>query len=825
MNSKLSNKPSKKDRPKSTDKVVRSKKKGDQTPDKITTPVPLSMVEDLNCNEALNNVLSGEDIESLAVNMTELLKHRPSKPSKVERSTRQVRVKKTIKLKNDEHTDKKTWRIVNVGYRKNLDDPEFHSYEKIGNKDPYLDNEEPFYEHHILGSLLDFKEQSTKHHNAKRLPTPHHVKTFSSMPESNGKTTKTGKPHFHRFNMNQSNALVNWEKQIAERRKQQASLAKLLKTTPEMLGMNQNEGYRRTQEERYLIERTIPSKDYGKGYRTGSEFWRQSEQIGDDKTGIHMTLTQTERGYPSVVEHVGKPLSVRAEMGMNWPNTESYRSMMVHSPWKKSSYLCQRKNELKDAIDEICPHKPYLQELEVVGQSLDNEVKVNSNVVEDPYSRMETFSAKQEETKNDINTDPLSMHPDVYPQPVFGPSLMIAGRSAKWNGSTNNRLGEIGVSCRVLLEAQVNERVISTLDLHNNGTAVVYYSWKHVPMNNNLGTNLAGKQQRFYFDKNSGVILPGDKLSYPFIFKSTNPGMFSQQWFLETQPILNGGAAISVLLKGLALQDDLNAEKRAEIERILGRRQAKQIVESILKEILGNIRSPERSVSPVDAYITEEDIFARRNQEISYDEETVQSLKLLYNEIESEKDWDLNLTSLRQLITSKEFDEKETLDEYLRRLNDYVKKLAFPSRVPIKEEMYSTCYFMLCEMIDDLVIKSDMMRTSMGLPMKDMVEDTTANDKKSKKNDVARLTAEKKDGRKDKKSAYDRPVSRAPGDKTKSSRGSPNVQTRLFDNETPEPGDSLVVSTTTEDTNNDKKTVNLVHEEKYREKYFVQAKR
>lgn len=100
------------------------------------------------------------------------------------------------------------------------------------------------------------------------------------------------------------------------------------------------------------------------------------------------------------------------------------------------------------------------------------------------------------------------------------------------------------------------------------------------------------------------MILPGDKLSYPFIFKSTNPGMFSQQWFLETQPILNGGAAISVLLKGLALQDDLNAEKRAEIERILGRRQAKQIVESILKEILGNIRSPERSVSPVDAYIT-----------------------------------------------------------------------------------------------------------------------------------------------------------------------------------------------------------------------------
>ena len=28
-----------------------------------------------------------------------------------------------------------------------------------------------------------------------------------------------------------------------------------------------------------------------------------------------MTLTQTERGYPPVIEHVGKPVTVRREMG------------------------------------------------------------------------------------------------------------------------------------------------------------------------------------------------------------------------------------------------------------------------------------------------------------------------------------------------------------------------------------------------------------------------------------------------------------------------------------------------------------------------------
>ena len=29
---------------------------------------------------------------------------------------------------------------------------------------------------------------------------------------------------------------------------------------------------------------------------------------------------------------------------------------------------------------------------------------------------------------------------------------------------------------------------------------------------------------------------------------------------------------------------------------------------------------------------------------------------------------------------------------------------------------------MLCELVDNLVTKSDMMRTSMGLPLKDMIE-------------------------------------------------------------------------------------------------------
>ena len=44
--------------------------------------------------------------------------------------------------------------------------------------------------------------------------------------------------------------------------------------------------------------------------------------------------------------------------GIDWSDTESYRSTLVHHPWRKSDYLHKRKEELKEVIDELFPHKP-----------------------------------------------------------------------------------------------------------------------------------------------------------------------------------------------------------------------------------------------------------------------------------------------------------------------------------------------------------------------------------------------------------------------------------------------------------------------------------
>ena len=64
----------------------------------------------------------------------------------------------------------------------------------------------------------------------------------------------------------------------------------------------------------------------------------------------------------------------------------------------------------------------------------------------------------------------------------------------------------------------------------------------------------------------AGVLLPGQSLAFPFFFKSPNAGVFSETWSLQTGPLLAGGRPVRLTLKGVAVQEDINAHKREELE-------------------------------------------------------------------------------------------------------------------------------------------------------------------------------------------------------------------------------------------------------------------
>ena len=63
-----------------------------------------------------------------------------------------------------------------------------------------------------------------------------------------------------------------------------------------------------------------------------------------------------------------------------------------------------------------------------------------------------------------------------------------------------------------------------------------------------------------------GVLLPGQELSFPFVFKSSNAGIFTETWALQTVPVLACGEVIRITLRGVASQEDVNEHKREDLE-------------------------------------------------------------------------------------------------------------------------------------------------------------------------------------------------------------------------------------------------------------------
>lgn len=264
----------------------------------------------------------------------------------------------------------------------------------------------------------------------------------------------------------------------------------------------------------------------------------------------------------------------------------------------------------------------------------------------------------------------------------------------------------------------------SYLYIVNNGTTAVYYDWKKLPKDNPFDL-VHAQVQRFYFNNSSGVILPGETMKFPFVFKSPNAGVFTEQWRFETRPVLCGGASLIVTLRGIALQEDKYQREREQLERDLQQKQAEQIVRNILHNIINGIKTRDRPPSPVDAYITEEEIFSRNNPKLFYCHDAVQALKQLYAEISPEERheriWDLSVDDLKDELMAMD-DDDERKEDFLHQMNTHVSKMSYSPANPVKKNLYKAGYELLLETIDNIVSESMSIRHVMGLPDRESFE-------------------------------------------------------------------------------------------------------
>ncbi|XP_074117845.1 MYCBP-associated protein isoform X2 [Sminthopsis crassicaudata] len=696
--------------------------------------------------EPVSNVLQGDDILALAIKEEDLKKqHVPHPPAQEEKTVAQqvlIRKRKVQKVK------KVTRHLV---AHPATPEAATKPLDFSGPAEESSDGREQILPHKILGTLYDLKRIAIARGNMRLAEmisdTTGMDSVILSVPEEPKKKPRKVKVELWQP-PSQHKSLKNWKRNMTLRKKQQEFLSEYLKKPVSELLMNTGEGFRRVQEERNLIERSIAALHYGKGTEVDCDFWSQPEFIGDELTGL---VTQWPRGYRQPIVHVGKPQTIQMESGL-----PSMREPWFRFTWDKSLFLIDRRKELRSILKELDFNQPDIDGLEVVGKG-----QPFSSVSAQHFPGLKDV---KESTSEQQPSNPLADYPDVVPMPFLGPSLLFCGKPACWLDSTlppGER--EIGIAVRLTFETMEGERTSSVLTVVNNGTAAIWYNWKRLQQPDAFEEFKESRRQRFYFNTKEGVILPGETKDYIFFFKSPDAGIFREYWEFGTHPTLLGGALLQVTLRGVALSQDILKEERNALAAKLSNKAAVTIVEDVLDELLRGIWPSERAASPVDAYLTEEDLFSHRNPQLHYQHQVVRELQDLWNEYmvpspstppeeeeaapgqnvvlkvaEDRKEpeaepmelpevsdttipeypkWNLCMNDFKKAVL--ELPEEEQREDALTRLNKRALELCSEQKPLQSDILYQTCFQLWRDVIDGLVSHSMWLKSLLGLPDKD----------------------------------------------------------------------------------------------------------
>ncbi|XP_070834212.1 MYCBP-associated protein [Chaetodon trifascialis] len=593
-------------------------------------------------------------------------------------------------------------------------DPDSQSVDYTGFEGLRFDAQGMILPHSILGSLEDFRgylEDKGETELVKQIPKAQEDPLCEARGRHHSEAVENGGGLPSGCRNIQSNALQHWQTHMRQRRRQQQFLSDSLNTPVECLLMNQANRFRETQEQRELLNQVMPLIHSGYGYRVGSEFWRLPQHYGDEVSGITATLTQTEQGRWEPVTRIAQPSSIRQESGIICADTLRPASRN----WDQSAYLQHQCQELREVLLDMEIKKPDMDGLEVIGSGKPSTFVTicRSPLLEEKEEEEDHMEIKKE------NLDPLAQYDDVRSDALSIPALRFCGQLASWTGNSATKQGEIGISATITFEALTGERASSHLELHNEGSTALFYSWQPLLTPQSFPhLRSQTKSPVFYFNSSSGVILPGDTQRMEFVFKSKEPGIKTELWQLNTHPMLMQGASMQVTLRGVALYQDKTADQRLFIEKKLEKIVMVKLCRSIAYEVLQGVHTPERPSSPAELYITEEQEFLSKNPKLQYHDQPVEDLKKLWKEVILGHPWDLSVDTLRQAVLS--LPEPESAQERsLAQLNSLLLQLSEPSELKYHLTAAAIGQQLWRKLLDMMVIEAMWLRNLLGLPERD----------------------------------------------------------------------------------------------------------
>lgn len=245
----------------------------------------------------------------------------------------------------------------------------------------------------------------------------------------------------------------------------------------------------------------------------------------------------------------------------------------------------------------------------------------------------------------------------------------------------------------VLFDYDVNNKTVATeyLSIKNLGSTTIRFYWKASDKVQYFKDIIRDTSHEiyFYFNKNEGLILPGQTIEFPIWFKTREPGTFYEQWEFYTKPnVMPPDTHLLIVCYAAATIGNMN-EKIEMIREQLQRNVRDCLIKEILSTVISNV--PHNKFKPTVYCYNKREIFETINSQFDilhrrpkylYNKEVVRELQRFYKRVRRSSDpknWNYRIEELRLLTRAKqrkeELQKQVTQQEESRRLYEARPKL------------------------------------------------------------------------------------------------------------------------------------------------------
>ncbi|GFO24567.1 mycbp-associated protein [Plakobranchus ocellatus] len=317
----------------------------------------------------------------------------------------------------------------------------------------------------------------------------------------------------------------------------------------------------------------------------------------NERNGIHFTMTRRQRGHNVITEWLGAPHVTDVIMRFLDVASVSETSFKGSEAKLQKSVPCNEPEKSGESESEFIPLFPALAVIGINQRycpySSSSTPKVYDQIQNQQHHHHHHHHHQHRHHHHRANPKVIGtstdseqhIAPQIYKNNRADGVILYFGENCLCWCPADRKSAQKSYTVEIGCTATHGQSAVGSTTMRNAGTVAITYSWVKCDHNDPFDLRRY-RNLRFAFDYWGGTILPGETHRVPCLYKANDPGYFSEEWRLVTQPVLEAGAPIILRLWGITREESTSRRDLESIEQNLKTLITKSLVRQRVEKVI-----------------------------------------------------------------------------------------------------------------------------------------------------------------------------------------------------------------------------------------------